>query len=33
MRLPILDPKDLSAEQKPLYDDMKAGIKEFSGLY
>ena len=33
MRLPILDPKDLSAEQKPLYDDMRAGIKDhFKGF-
>lgn len=33
MRLPILDPKDLSAEQKPLYDDMQAGIKDhFKGF-
>lgn len=26
MRLPLLAPADLSPEQKPLYDDMKAGI-------
>ena len=26
MRLPLLSPADLSAEQKPLYEDMKAGI-------
>ncbi len=26
MRLPILSPADLSAEQKPLYDDMRQGI-------
>ncbi|RXH00402.1 carboxymuconolactone decarboxylase family protein [Bradyrhizobium vignae] len=33
VRLPILDPKDLSAEQKPLYDDMRAGIKDhFKGF-
>ena len=33
MRLPILDPKDLTDEQKPLYDDMRAGIKDhFKGF-
>lgn len=33
MRLPILDPKDLTAEQKPLYDDMRAGITDhFKGF-
>ncbi len=26
MRLPLIAPADLSPEQKPLYDDMKAGI-------
>src|ERR1700689_947715 len=26
MRLPFIPPAELSAEQKPLYDDMKAGI-------
>ncbi|MDY8110998.1 carboxymuconolactone decarboxylase family protein [Fulvimarina sp. 2208YS6-2-32] len=26
MRIPLIDPKDLTDEQKPLYDDMKAGI-------
>ncbi|WAP70645.1 carboxymuconolactone decarboxylase family protein [Jiella pelagia] len=26
MRLPLIAPTDLTAEQKPLYDDMKAGI-------
>jgi 4-carboxymuconolactone decarboxylase len=26
MRLPIIPPADLSAEQKPLYDDMRQGI-------
>ncbi|MES1158877.1 MAG: carboxymuconolactone decarboxylase family protein, partial [Terricaulis silvestris] len=26
MRLPLLRPVDLSGEQKPLYEDMKAGI-------
>ena len=26
MRLPLIAPADLSAEQKPLYDDMKKGI-------
>ncbi len=33
MRLPILDPKELTAEQKPLYDDMRAGITDhFKGF-
>ena len=33
MRLPILDPKELTDEQKPLYDDMRAGIKDhFKGF-
>lgn len=33
MRLSILDPKDLADEQKPLYDDMRAGIKDhFKGF-
>jgi hypothetical protein len=27
MRLPLIAPVDLSPEQKPLYDDMKAGIQ------
>ena len=26
MRLPLISPADLTAEQKPLYDDMRAGI-------
>ncbi|RFC64073.1 carboxymuconolactone decarboxylase family protein [Fulvimarina endophytica] len=26
MRLPLIAPEDLTEEQKPLYDDMKAGI-------
>src|SRR5450631_2573352 len=26
MRLPLIAPADLSAEQKPLYDDMRKGI-------
>jgi 4-carboxymuconolactone decarboxylase len=26
MRLPIIPPAELSAEQKPLYDDMRQGI-------
>ena len=26
MRLPIIPPKDLDTEQRPLYDDMKQGI-------
>jgi 4-carboxymuconolactone decarboxylase len=28
MRLPLIPPADLSAEQKPLYDDMKQGIAQ-----
>lgn len=33
MRIPILDPKQLSDEQKPLYADMQAGIKDhFKGF-
>src|SRR5262250_2838166 len=33
VRLPILDPKELSDEQKPLYADMQAGIKDhFKGF-
>ena len=33
MRLPIIPPKDLSPEQQPLYEDMKAGIaKNFQGF-
>ncbi|MGC1778525.1 MAG: carboxymuconolactone decarboxylase family protein [Xanthobacteraceae bacterium] len=33
MRLPLIPPAELSAEQRPLYDDMKAGIeKNFSGF-
>src|SRR5213082_3217234 len=33
VRLPILDPKELSDEQKPLYTDMQAGIKDhFKGF-
>jgi 4-carboxymuconolactone decarboxylase len=26
MRLPIIPPNELNAEQKPLYDDMRKGI-------
>ena len=26
MRLPIISPAELTAEQKPLFDDMKQGI-------
>ena len=26
MRLPIIPPSNLNAEQKPLYDDMRRGI-------
>ena len=33
MRLPILNPKDLTDEQKPLYDDMRAGMQDhFKGF-
>jgi 4-carboxymuconolactone decarboxylase len=33
MRLPLMEPATLSAEQRPLYDDMKAGIeKNFQGF-
>jgi 4-carboxymuconolactone decarboxylase len=33
MRLPLLDPANLTAEQRPVYEDMKAGIeKNFSGF-
>jgi 4-carboxymuconolactone decarboxylase len=33
MRLPIIPPAELSSEQKPLYDDMRAGIsKNFQGF-
>jgi 4-carboxymuconolactone decarboxylase len=33
MRLPLLDPAKLSPEQRPLYEDMKAGIeKNFQGF-
>jgi len=33
MRLPIIPPNELSEEQKPLYEDMKAGIaKSFQGF-
>jgi 4-carboxymuconolactone decarboxylase len=33
MRLPIISPAELNAEQKPLYDDMRDGIaKNFQGL-
>ena len=33
MRLPIIPPANLTAEQKPLYDDMRAGIaKSFQGF-
>jgi 4-carboxymuconolactone decarboxylase len=33
MRLPIIPPADLSAEQKPIYDDMRKGITEhFQGF-
>jgi 4-carboxymuconolactone decarboxylase len=27
MRLPLVAPSDLSAEQRPLYEDMRAGIE------
>jgi 4-carboxymuconolactone decarboxylase len=33
MRLPLIAPAELSAEQRPLYDDMRAGIeKNFQGF-
>lgn len=33
MRLPLIAPADLTAEQQPLYDDMKAGIaSNFAGF-
>ncbi len=33
MRLPLIDPADLSLEQRPVYDDMRAGIeKNFRGF-
>ena len=33
MRLPLIPPAELTPEQRPVYDDMKAGIeKNFSGL-
>ena len=33
MRLPLIAPADLTAEQRPVYDDMRAGIeKNFSGF-
>jgi alkylhydroperoxidase family enzyme len=28
MRVPLIDPKDLSAAQRPIYADMKAGIEK-----
>src|SRR5262245_21553770 len=33
MRLPLIAPTDLSAEQRPIYEDMRAGIeKSFQGF-
>ncbi len=33
MRLPLINPADLTPEQRPVYDDMKAGIeKNFQGF-
>jgi 4-carboxymuconolactone decarboxylase len=33
MRQPLIDPADLSPEQRPIYDDMRAGIeKNFRGF-
>lgn len=29
MRLPLIAPADLSAEQRPIYDDMRAGIEKY----
>ena len=28
MRLPLIAPAELSPEQRPVYDDMKAGIEK-----
>ena len=33
MRLPLIDPATLSAEQRPVYDNMRTGIeKNFQGF-
>ena len=33
MRLPAINPEELNAEQKPLYDDMSQGIQtDFKGF-
>ena len=33
MRLPLIAPADLSPEQRPVYDNMRAGIEQnFKGL-
>jgi 4-carboxymuconolactone decarboxylase len=33
MRLPLIAPSELSPEQRPLYDDMRAGIEQnFAGF-
>ena len=33
MRLPLIAPADLSPEQRPIYEDMRAGIeKSFQGF-
>ena len=33
MRLPLIDPAKLTPEQRPVYDNMRAGIEEeLSGL-
>ena len=33
MRLPLIEPADLSPEQRPIYEDMRAGIeKNFQGF-
>jgi hypothetical protein len=33
MRLPLVEPADLSPEQRPIYEDMRAGIeKNFQGF-
>ena len=33
MRLPLIAPSDLTSEQRPIYEDMRAGIaKNFQGF-
>jgi hypothetical protein len=33
MRLPLIPPVELNAEQRPLYEDMKVGICEIQQLH